>query len=100
MHADPHTEEYLLPQLEALMAGTLALMTGLCQSSGPCAHRALMQTKVRDNLSELAAHPQLSATLRQVLTRLLGHWATAAGREHGGHELARTHGLHSPALLH
>ena len=79
MPSDPCTEEYLLPQLEALLAGTLALMTGLSQTGERCAHRALMQAKVRANLSELAVHPQLSATLRQVLTQLLGHWGAPAG---------------------
>ena len=55
-------EEYLLPQIEALLAGTLALMTALA----------------RDNLTQLAMHPQLSGTLRTVLARMVGQWAPVA----------------------
>ena len=81
MHTDASTEEFLLPQVEALMAGTLALMTGLFQSEGQCAHRDLMQAKVRANLRELAQHPEVSPNLRQVLARQLELWnATPAAR--------------------
>ena len=61
MPTDPCTEEYLLPQVEALLAGTLALMTGLSHTEGPCALRELMRDKVRANLQELAAHRGLAA---------------------------------------
>ena len=57
MPTDPCTEEYLLPQVEALLAGTLALMTGLSQTEGPCARRELMRDKVRANLQEQAGRP-------------------------------------------
>ena len=62
-------EEYVLPQIEALLAGTLALMTALAQANAQCTHRELMAAKVRDNLTQLAMHPQLSGTLRTVLSR-------------------------------
>lgn len=68
-------EEYLPPPLEALMAGTLALLTGLAQVPAGCARRAPMAAKVRANL---AAQPQLSSTLRQMLVRLAAQWSDAA----------------------
>ena len=68
--------EYLLPQIEALLAGTLALMTA--QANAQCTHRELMAAKVRDNLTQLAMHPQLSGTLRTVLARMVGQWAPVA----------------------
>ena len=71
-------EEYLLPQIEALLAGTLALMTALAQANAQCTHRELMAAKVRDNLTQLAKHPQLSGTLRTVLARMVGQWAPVA----------------------
>ena len=98
MHRDPCTEEFLLPQVEALLAGTLALMTGLSQDNGQCAHRALMQAKVRANLTELVAHPQVSDSLRKVLTRLLAHWA--AGPAAPAQDMAQAHAPTRPALLH
>ena len=70
-------EEYLLPQIEALLAGTLALMTALAQANAQC-NRELMAAKVRDNLTQLAMHPQLSGTLRTVLARMVGQWAPVA----------------------
>ena len=70
--------EYLLPQIEALLAGTLALMTALAQANAQSTHRELMAAKVRDNLMQLAMHPQLSGTLRTVLARMVGQWAPVA----------------------
>jgi hypothetical protein len=60
-HAD---EEYSLPPVEALLAGTLALMTGCAQHSGPVCQRELMVGKVVSNLTELAQHPALSQPRR------------------------------------
>lgn len=77
MQPDSCTEEYLLPQVDALLAGTLALMTGLSQSAGGCQHREVMEAKVCANLRELAGHPDVSASLRQVLARLLEIWSPA-----------------------
>ena len=72
---DPHTEEYLLPRTEALLAGTLALMTGLAHTPLCATHRELMSAKVRANLTELAAQPHVSDALRIVLRRLSGQWS-------------------------
>lgn len=71
---DAHTEEYLLPRTEALLAGTLALMTGLAHTPLCASHRELMATKVRANLAELAAQPHVSEALRTVLCGLSGQW--------------------------
>lgn len=71
---EAHTEEYLLPRTEALLAGTLALMTGLAHTPLCASHRELMTAKVRANLAELAAQPHVSDALRIVLGRLSGQW--------------------------
>ena len=71
---DADTEEYLLPRTEALLAGTLALMTGLAHTPLCAGHRDLMAAKVRANLAELAAQPHVSDALRAVLRRLSGQW--------------------------
>ncbi|TXH90874.1 MAG: hypothetical protein E6Q78_03605 [Rhodoferax sp.] len=66
-------EEYTLPSAEALLGGTLALMTGLSQTS--CAkHRALMEQKIVANLDSLTQSPQLSAGFRQLLESLRLRW--------------------------
>lgn len=98
MHAKSITEEYLLPQVEALLAGTLALMTGLAQGGERCAQRELMQAKVHANLSELAVHPHVSESLRGVLARLVHHWGAAPVAAEGGQE--RVHMSAPSHLLH
>mgnify|MGYP007091142374 CR=1 FL=1 len=58
MHTAPCAdEEYTLPSVEALLAGTLALLTGYAQSAPDCAHRPLMARKVVSNLFFHAAPP-------------------------------------------
>lgn len=66
-------EEYHLPCAEALLAGTLALMTGHAQA---CCdnHRQLMDAKIVANLSRLGEHPILSAQFRAALSNLRIHW--------------------------
>ena len=81
-------EEYLLPCAEALLAGTLALMTGHAQA---CCdnHRQLMNAKIFANLSQLGEHPILSPQFRAALRNLRTHWevmrrqqaATATGSD-------------------
>ena len=75
-HAD---EEYSLPPIEALLAGTLALMTGCAQHSGPVCQRELMVGKVVSNLSELSQHPALSPPMRVLLGRLNARWLLELG---------------------
>jgi hypothetical protein len=67
-------EEYSLPSLEALMAGTLALLTGYAQSAPDCAHRPLMAQKVVSNLFFLAAHPHVSPPMQTMLGKLRTRW--------------------------
>ena len=78
-----------LPSAEALVAATLALMTGYAEHcttprTTPTAPRAarrgealprLLAAKVVSNLFFLAEHPALSAPLRSTLWRLRSHWA-------------------------
>ena len=67
-----------MPSADALVAGTLALMTGHAESR--CAqHKALMTQKVMGNLACLAQHPQLHAHFKGVVARLHGHWARLSG---------------------
>ena len=62
-----------LPSAEAMVAGTLALMTGHAQAS--CEkERRLMSAKVIDNLGQLAEHPGLSLLFRAALCSLRTHW--------------------------
>lgn len=66
-------EEHVLPCAEAMLAGTLALMTGHAQSA--CAtQRDLMGRKIRSNLFFLGQHPGLSASFRTVIQRMHQHW--------------------------
>ncbi|HEX7892206.1 MAG TPA: hypothetical protein VF522_22845 [Ramlibacter sp.] len=71
--ANPVSEEYELPAVEAVLAGTLALMTGCAQSSCP-AQRRHMMNRIVDNMALLAAHPQLSSQFRCALGKLRCHW--------------------------
>lgn len=69
----PDEEEHVLPCTEAMLAGTLALMTGHAQSA--CAtQRDLMGRKIRSNLFFLGQHPGLSPSFRTVLQRMHQHW--------------------------
>jgi len=73
-----------LPSAEALVAGTVALMTTWAD---PCPHctlplavqRALMARKIAANLDMLQHHPALSAGLQQVMARARPRWAGLAG---------------------
>lgn len=79
MQTDPPTdsvdEEYTLPSVEALLAGTLALMTGYAQSARECPHRPVMARKLVSNLSHLSTHPQLSPPMQAMLANLRTRWA-------------------------
>ena len=71
-------EEYSLPSVEALLAGTLALMTGYAQHGEGCKIRPLMAGKLVRNLRALAHHPAVSAPMQAMLARLVEHWLRAA----------------------
>ena len=73
----PNTEEHELPSLEAVLAGTLALMTGYSQAlqaEHDPAQRLRMGVKIGDNLALLVDHPLLSLGFRQVRLGLQGRW--------------------------
>ncbi|HKX41616.1 MAG TPA: hypothetical protein VJO99_10695 [Burkholderiaceae bacterium] len=70
-------EEHELPRLEAVLAGTLALMTGYSQALQAEVDprgRIAMGDKIGDNLGLLLDQPQLSAGFRQVLSGLQRRW--------------------------
>ena len=67
-------EEYNLPSMEALLAGTLALMTGYAQSARDCPHRPCMARKLVSNLLYLSAHPQLTPPMQMMLANLRTRW--------------------------
>ena len=76
-HRPADIEEHELPSIEAVLAGTLALMTGYSQALQAeldPQHRVKMGLKIGDNLSLLVDHPQLSLGFRQVLLGLQGRW--------------------------
>ncbi|WP_428421547.1 hypothetical protein [Methylibium sp.] len=74
-----------LPSAEALLAGTLALMTGvveraaLAQPLNTHGQSVLMAAKVRSQLFFLSRHPQLSDGFRATLARLRMHWERLTG---------------------
>ncbi len=70
-------EEYGMPCAEALLASTLALMTGHAQAC--CAdHRELMAEKTVASLQVLSQHPLMSEGFRAVALRLHDRWALEA----------------------
>jgi hypothetical protein len=76
-HFEDHIEEHELPSVEAVLAGTLALMTGYSQALQAELDpqgRIAMGEKVGSNLGLLLDHPQLSLGFRQVLFGLQQRW--------------------------
>lgn len=62
------------PSAEALLAGTLALMTGYAQ--GCCeGHREMMAKKIVSNLSMLALHPGTAPAFKAMAMNLHGLWS-------------------------
>ncbi len=98
-------ETYDLPCAEALLAGSLALMTGHAQTD--CVRqRGLMARKIRSNLFFLSQHPGVNAPLRTVLQRMHEHWdrlvqnppsEPVAARNDPGELLPETRLWHPPA---
>jgi hypothetical protein len=66
-------EEYTLPCAEALLAGTMALMTGHVQACCD-AHRDAMARKIVSNLTALAEDPRLSPGFKTLLRALRQRW--------------------------
>jgi len=67
-------EEYSLPCAEALLAGTLALMTGHMQACCDT-HREAMGRKIIANLQLLGQMDAFTPHFRTVLWSLQGRWA-------------------------
>jgi len=86
----PETEEHELPCIEAVLAGTLALMTGYSQALQAATHpeqRLLMGRKITRQLELLAGHVQLSCGFRRVLSGLSQRWQLmSACTEAAGHD--------------
>jgi hypothetical protein len=71
-------EDYELPSADALMAGTLALMTGYAQTAPGDDHRCLMARKLVSSLFFLSEHPQVSPHMRRLLANLRTRWQVEA----------------------
>ncbi|MFT3666528.1 hypothetical protein [Piscinibacter sp.] len=73
----PLDEEHELPTLEAVLAGTLALMTGYAQALQADLHpeqRLAMGAKIGRNLELLAAHVTVSEPFRHIALGLQARW--------------------------
>ena len=74
---DENVDEYALPCAEAVMAGTLALMTGYARC-GCAVHRQMMAEKAAANLLALAENSSLSMQLsrgfRAIVFKLHSQW--------------------------
>ncbi len=92
-------EEYTLPGLEALLAGTLALMTGYAQGAPDGAHRTAMAAKLVDNLLCLAGHPQLSVPMQAMLANLRTRWQLELERVAGARAAAAAVAPRQPTPL-
>ncbi|MFY3385243.1 hypothetical protein [Paracidovorax sp. MALMAid1276] len=80
-------EEYSLPCAEALLAGTLALMTGHMQACCDT-HRTAMARKIVANLQMLGQMNAFTPHFRTMLWNLQGRWAEQ-GADSGGQPAAR-----------
>lgn len=66
-------DEFELPCAEAILAGTLALMTAHAQAD--CAgQRHVMRARIVSHLGQLAGHSLLSPAFRTALGQLRGQW--------------------------
>jgi hypothetical protein len=74
-------EEYELPAAEALLAGTLALMTGYgqaLQANSDPARRLAFNLRIADNLERLSQQDLMSGPFRALSVRLAGLWQQMA----------------------
>lgn len=75
-------EEYVMPCGEAVLAGTLALMTGYAQAACP-GQRIRMAGKIAANLRLLAGDLALDTPFRVVVERMQQAWETLAAPSQG-----------------
>jgi hypothetical protein len=66
-------EEYTMPCAEALLAGTLALMTAHIQTSS-AEQRELFAGKIVSNLGSLSELSALSGSFKTMIRNLRGRW--------------------------
>ena len=97
--SDAVDDEYIMPCAEAILAGTLALMTGHARC-GCAQHRDMMGSKAAYNLAQLAQHPVMSEEFRTVAFKLHTQWVELVQAERiGQHQTAHapTHAqVHAP----
>jgi hypothetical protein len=76
------SDEITLPCAQALLAGTLALMSAyaapLADAGSAPDCRLQMARKVVENLFLLREHPGLAPSMRAVVAKLQVHWAALA----------------------
>ncbi|MBS0444786.1 MAG: hypothetical protein JSR59_02440 [Proteobacteria bacterium] len=75
--SDHDQEEHHMPCIEAMLAFTMVLMTGYCQSLQAAQHparRLHLGAKIDSSLAELARDPHLSDGFRGALTSLHQRW--------------------------
>jgi hypothetical protein len=93
---DVDDEEHHMPCIEAMLAYTLVLMTGYCQSLQAAQHpirRMHLATKIDASLAQLARDPRLSEGFRAALANLHERWllmreCTAAGSPEAARQVA------------
>lgn len=88
--------EYHLPCAEALLAGTLALMTGHAQSTCP-RRQEQMAARIIGNMDALVQQSAFSPQFRVALQNLRTHWQALSQACGAGTEGAPDAG---PRLLH
>ena len=87
---------------EALLAGTLALMTAHAQCTCPKAisNKDLMTKKIISNLSQLVSHANLTEQFRMMLRNLQNMWLTFEAAQQSAEPadaVAGAHRLHHHA---
>lgn len=93
---DAVNEEYVMPCAEAMLAGTLALMTGHSRCGCP-RHRDMMGSKAAANLALLAQHPVMSEQFRAVASKLHTQWIELVQAERIQHFQRTSPSIHSAA---
>jgi len=76
-----HVEEYELPCREALLAGTLALMTGYSQAlqaERDPAQRLAISLRIAHNLERLSVQPAMTGPFRALSGKLAALWQQMA----------------------
>lgn len=73
-------DDFSMPAVEALVAGTLALMTGHAQACCT-AQRELIAEKTSASLLMLSRHPLVSPGFRAVAMKLHGQWVSTRARQ-------------------